>query len=126
MFRESILNVDVGSMPPLKLRRELVVANQEAKVIRIQGIPKTITARAADIEKVLSGDDGSGRDFYQRFPGTSGYAQFSLPALTADRQRALVYVAHYCDGLCGSGVAVTLENSPSGWRVVERLTLWIS
>ncbi|WP_313914047.1 hypothetical protein, partial [Tahibacter sp.] len=58
--------------------------------------------------------------------GIAGQLQVTVPVLTVDRQQALVYVAHRCDGLCGSGTLFLMQRSASGWRVEKRMVLWIS
>ncbi|MGA7296434.1 MAG: hypothetical protein WBW92_02840, partial [Rhodanobacteraceae bacterium] len=65
-------------------------------------------------------------DFYKRYPATSGFVRVSQSVLTKDRQQALIYVAHYCGGLCGTGTVLLLKRSGSTWRIVKKEMLWIS
>ena len=50
----------------------------------------------------------------------------SIPVLTNDGKRALVYVGFHCGGLCGVGVLYLMEQGASGWQVVKTGQLWIS
>jgi len=39
---------------------------------------------------------------------------------------ALVYVAHTCDGLCGTGHYVLLLKVEGKWKVERKVMAWIS
>jgi hypothetical protein len=56
--------------------------------------------------------------FYQRFPGSNGYAELSAVGFDAAKQRAMVYVAHHCGMLCGGGRNHLLEKVDGEWREV--------
>ena len=115
---------ELDSLAPRKFRQELVLANQESRPINLAGIPNTRVVDSAEVNKILT--EGWWKEFYLKFPGTSGYSQIGRPVLTPDRQSALVYITLHCDGLCGAGVIYLLSHERTGWRVVKQETLWIS
>lgn len=122
---DSLLLPDLDSFAPRRLRAELLVANGRPQPIGIHDISGAIFVPEQAIQTALA-RDGWWDGFYKAFPGTSGYAKVTVPVMTVDRQQALVYVAHRCDGLCGSGTLLLMQRSASGWRVEKRMVLWIS
>jgi hypothetical protein len=122
---ESLLVDDLDAFAPRKLRAELVVANSRPQPIGIHDISGAVIVPEAAIRTALAGD-GWWDGFYEAFPHTAGFAKLTLPVMTVDRQQALVYVAHHCGGLCGSGTLLLMERSASGWHVAKHLSLWIS
>ena len=78
-------------------------------------VPASTIAASMDrpIPNLVS-DDWQG--FRTRFPDSGGYLQFSVVGFDAARQRAMVYVAHHCGGLCGGGVHHLLERDGDKWR----------
>jgi hypothetical protein len=58
---------------------------------------------------------------------SSDFEEMSTPVLSADGQRALVYVASTCGRLCGAGSMLHIARQANGeWRVLDRVGLWIS
>jgi hypothetical protein len=119
-----ILVPELDRFAPRKLREELLLANQEKHSLELPGIPGTKMVPAADIQRIFKA--GWWSDFYKKYPDTSGFAEVSRPVLSEDRQQALVYIAHHCDGVCGTGTILLLAREGSEWRVVKQEMLWIS
>jgi hypothetical protein len=69
---------------------------------------------------------GGWKDFYKRYPKSSGYWNFSTVGYDANGTEALVYVGHHCGGLCGTGHLVLLAKKNDRWIVKNRVMLWIS
>lgn len=57
--------------------------------------------------------------FYHRFPGSGGFTKLSAVGFDETKQRAMVYVAHACEMLCGGGQNHLLEKKDGTWRRVE-------
>lgn len=70
--------------------------------------------------------DGVWKRFFESFPGSRGWMALSLPGYSPDRAIALVYIAHYCGNLCGSGSYVYLRRIEGQWRVLFSFPTWIS
>jgi hypothetical protein len=69
---------------------------------------------------------GGWEEFYKRYPDSGGYIAFSRVGFNPAMDQALVYIAHGCGGLCGTGHYVLLEKSADKWRVLKRSMVWIS
>lgn len=109
---------------PVKLRLELVAGNRTSVPIpdpRTQALYRPLS----EVERALAGPDWW-HDFYRVFPGTAGLLQASRAVLSDDRTHALIYVAHTCDGLCGTGAVYELAKDGAGWRVIDGMLLWMS
>lgn len=119
-----LLSPELDGVAPRKLREELLLANASRHTVGLEGLPRVRVVEAAQIRQLLN--DGFWRAFYARYPHTAGWAEASMPVLTPDRSHALVYMAHYCDGLCGTGTLLYLELTPTGWTVAKQEMLWIS
>lgn len=65
-------------------------------------------------------------DFEARFPNNLGYFVVSRVGLNLDKTEALLYVDHFCGGLCGGGEYVLLRKVNGGWRVVDHHGTWVS
>lgn len=78
-------------------------------------------------KKGKKGHDGW-HDFYKAHPRAAGIWTFSRPGYNRDHNEAVLYVAHSCGWLCGTGHLYFLarESSASKWIVKNRLFLWIS
>jgi len=66
------------------------------------------------------------REFYKKYPHSSGYWSLSPVGYDPERLEALVYVGHHCGGLCGTGHLVLLAKEDGRWNVKNRVMLWIS
>jgi hypothetical protein len=54
--------------------------------------------------------------FYKQYPDSGGYIAVSAVGFDPRRTRAMIYVAHACGGLCGSGTHHLLEKVNNAWR----------
>jgi len=115
----------LNSFAPLRFRRELALANQEPHAVSLEGLPLTKVGSRADIRGIFA-KGGWWKDFHIKYPGSSGFAETSLPVLSADRKQALVYVAYHCGGLCGVGLLLLMEQVGSVWQVIKEEQLWVS
>jgi hypothetical protein len=65
--------------------------------------------------------------FFEEFPKAVGLVKISLPALSQDGRKALVYMETSCDVLCGAGFYLELMRPEGGeWRVTHQETAWMS
>jgi len=64
--------------------------------------------------------------FYKKHPKASGYLSFSSVGYSSSGTEALVYLGHYCGGLCGTGHLILLAKENGQWVVKNRLMMWIS
>jgi len=65
-------------------------------------------------------------DFEARFPNNLGYFVVSHVGLNLDKTEALVYVDHFCGGLCGGGGYVLMRKVGGVWHVVDQHNTWVS
>ncbi|GAB6197545.1 hypothetical protein [Lysobacter xanthus] len=121
---ERFSDPELSTVAPLKLRQELVVANRMRNQLHLSGIGNTEVIPSGEIQRLFR--TGWWEDFYRAHPGTAGYAEISQPVLSPSRDQALIYLAHHCDGLCGTGTLYLLARQGAAWRVVHEEMLWIS
>jgi len=65
-------------------------------------------------------------DFEAKFPNNLGYFVVSHVGLNLTKTEALVYVDHFCGGLCGSGDYVLMRKINGMWHIVDRHNTWVS
>jgi hypothetical protein len=65
-------------------------------------------------------------DFQTRFPNNFGYFVVSRAGLNLGKTEAILYVDHFCGGLCGSGGYFLMRKLNGVWRVVDQHIVWIS
>jgi hypothetical protein len=65
-------------------------------------------------------------DFEARFPNNFGFFVVSHVGLNLNKTEALLYVEHFCGGLCGGGDYVLMRKLNGAWHVVERHMTWVS
>lgn len=65
-------------------------------------------------------------DFDARFPNNFGFFVVSHVGLNLAKTEALLYVDHYCGGLCGGGGYVQMRKVNGMWRVVSLHETWVS
>lgn len=114
------MKVDV----PRRLKRELLLANVIEASIPDVGLPTVHRTASSDVDAIF--EAGGWEDFYSRYPATAGTLQASLPVLTEDGSRALIFVEQACGGLCGTGYVHLLQRTPQGWKQVGRWMVLIS
>jgi hypothetical protein len=97
--------------PPLVEPYRIVPAAAIASSLHELEGPPDVTAGAHSWQGPWSG-------FYERFPRSGGYTKLSAVGFDSAKQRAMVYVAHYCGMLCGGGKNHLLEKQGGVWREV--------
>ena len=65
-------------------------------------------------------------DFEARFPNNLGYFIVSPVGLNLNKSEALLYIDHFCSGLCGGGTYVLMRKANGVWRVVDQYGTWVS
>jgi hypothetical protein len=65
-------------------------------------------------------------DFEARFPNNFGYFVVSHVGLNLNKTEALVYVDHFCGGLCGGGGYILMHKVEGVWHIVDRRNTWVS
>jgi hypothetical protein len=65
-------------------------------------------------------------DFEARFPNNLGYFVVSHVGLNLNKTEALLYVDHFCGGLCGGGSYVLMRKVNGEWHVVDHHETWVS
>jgi hypothetical protein len=65
-------------------------------------------------------------DFEARFPDNFGYFVVSHVGLNLNKTEALLYVDHFCGGLCGGGEYVLLRKVNGVWHVADSYVTWMS
>jgi hypothetical protein len=65
-------------------------------------------------------------DLEARFPNNLGYFVVSRVGLNLNKTEALLYVDHFCGGLCGGGEYILMRKLDGEWRVVDHLRTWVS
>jgi hypothetical protein len=65
-------------------------------------------------------------DFEARFPNNLGYFVVSHVGLNLNKTEALLYVDHFCGGLCGGGGYVLMRKVNGVWHVVDHHNTWVS
>lgn len=120
----SVQAVELDGFASRKLREELILANANPRPLDLKGLPNTEVVDPSEVKALLTSRFWKG--FYEQFPQTAGWVQASMPVLTKDRQNALVYISHSCDGLCGTGTLYYLSRTADGWTVTRDFLLWVS
>jgi hypothetical protein len=94
----------------------------KAQMLISRKIPIETPYELISREELNNISQGSGRSvvgfwehFYQRYPGSGGYTSLSAVGFNSTRTEALVYVAHRCGSLCGSGEYVFLQKQNGQW-----------
>jgi hypothetical protein len=65
-------------------------------------------------------------DFEARFPNNLGYFVVSHIGLNLNKTEALLYVDHFCGGLCGGGEYVLMRKVNGVWLVADQRGTWVS
>lgn len=64
--------------------------------------------------------------YYERY-GTTGFVELTSVGFPPDSSQAVLYMAHHCGGLCGTGYVVVLARGAGGaWVVRSARMLWVS
>jgi len=81
-------------------------------------------ARAAFVNASELGTKTS--DFEANFPNNLGYFVVSRVGLNLNKTEALLYIDHFCGGLCGGGEYVLMRKLNGVWRVVDHHGTWVT
>jgi hypothetical protein len=65
-------------------------------------------------------------EFEARFPNNFGYFVVSHVGLNLNKTEALLYVDHFCGGLCGGGDYVLMRRVNGVWHIVDSHSTWVS
>jgi hypothetical protein len=65
-------------------------------------------------------------DFQARFPNSLGYFVVSHVGMNLNKTEALLYIDHFCSGLCGGGTYVLMRKVDGVWHVVGHHATWVS
>jgi len=65
-------------------------------------------------------------EFEARFPNNFGFFVVSNVGLNLKKTGALLYVDHFCGGLCGSGDYFLIRKVNGAWHIVDRHRTWVS
>jgi hypothetical protein len=65
-------------------------------------------------------------DFEAEFPHNFGYFVVSHVGLNLNKTEALVYVDHFCGGLCGGGGYFLMRKAGGVWHVVDQRYTWMA
>lgn len=115
-----------GDRISAELRRR---AESQLKWPSVDLCPGVRFADAAAIDSTFERDSRkpAGWDnFYQQFPGSSGFVKVSLPAFTSAGDHAVVLVESGCGLLCGQGLYIELRKEQDAWKVSRLETAWIA
>jgi hypothetical protein len=85
---------------------------------------EVILLSAEEAGKLVAGG-GGWEGFYNKYPN-SGITLVSRPGINAEHNRALLYMGTSCGGLCGDGVLLLLGKDGEEWKVLNRVTIWVS
>lgn len=88
-------------------------------------LPYTLITRE-QIEQMFKRRPGGWDEFYKQFPDSGGYIALSRAGLNSTGNRALVYIGHGCETLCGSGHYLLLVKKDKKWIVQKRFMALIS
>ena len=64
--------------------------------------------------------------WYEEFPRSRGYVLLSTPAVSAEKNSALLMLTHAYGSLGAEGLLLLLDRGDSEWRVRRKWTLWMS
>jgi len=87
--------------------------------LRLPSGTRAVFVNASDLGTKTSG-------FEARFPSNLGYFVVSHVALNLNKTEALLYVDHFCGGLCGGGEYVLMRKVNGVWHVVDHHGAWVS
>ena len=82
----------------------------------------------AEVEKLfVSGMVEEGwKTFYSKYPGSNGYIRLSRVGFNKARDQAIVNTGWMRGPLHGEGSYVLLDKQNGSWKVLKRLTTWVS
>ena len=124
-WEELVTSPYIDRRIPKKLRLELIAVNQSRTAIPKFTSPLVQYSTRKQIYEVFQ-NQGWWKDVYTRYPDTTGFAEASRAALTADHMHALVYLSYSCGGSCGTGFLYFLGRSGDQWKIEVSSLVWVS
>lgn len=64
--------------------------------------------------------------FYKRYPDSGGYIWLSNVGFNKTRDRALLFLVHWCGTLCGTGHYILMSKKSASWNVDRVGMMWVS
>ena len=61
-----------------------------------------------------------------KYPNNLGYFVVSHIGLNLKKTEALLYIDHFCGGLCGGGEYILVRKVDGVWRVADERGTWVS
>jgi hypothetical protein len=74
---------------------------------------------AEELKAIFSEGIEGWKSFYQKYPDSGGYNLLSAVGFNSDKTVAVVYIAHWCGGLCGGGEFEVLQKKNDKWQTME-------
>jgi hypothetical protein len=71
-------------------------------------------------------EETNGNNFEARFPNNFGYFVVSHAGLNLSKTEAILYVDHFCGGLCGGGGYILMRKVNGVWHFVDEHSTWVS
>lgn len=122
---ELLLIPEINAQIPLKLRQELVLANEKSVKVTNPKMANVLFESRESVEKLFT-SGGWWNDFYAKFPGTAGTLSVSQAVISQDGTYALIYADNHCDGTCGTGTLHYFKRTDETWKLIASVGLWIS
>lgn len=92
-------------------------ANEEPRVLQKSfklDIPYELVSRS-ELDKIFAPNSEGWKPFNTKYPNSGGFIHMSAVGFNADKTLALVYMGHWCGGLCGGGTHHLLEKRDGNW-----------
>jgi len=118
---ESSLSL-VDSRIPKQMVREHLVGSINRYSTPKPELVGVVMEAPKHIEEILAGEGGWGR-FHQMYPLSAGTVSTTRAVLSQDRMQALIYVAHGCGQLCGTGSLYYMSRANGSWKIEHRFQL---
>lgn len=92
-------------------------ANEKPRVLQKNfklDIPYELVSRS-ELDKIFAPNSDGWKPFNTKYPNSGGFIHMSAVGYNADKTLALVYMGHWCGGLCGGGTHHLLEKRAGNW-----------
>jgi len=89
-------------------------------------VDSTVFIKATDIDSIFHTFkvDSGWKVFYKTFGGD--FYRMSFPYFSQDKQTCIIYVGHYCGGLCGEGGLRIYRRKINTWTLIKIIGRWVS
>jgi hypothetical protein len=74
----------------------------------------------------VSSNDLGPDQFQSKFPDNIGFFVVSNVGTNLSKTEALLYIEHFCGGLCGGGEYILMRKVAGVWHVADRHGTWVS